>query len=104
MATARRKARTPMRGRTTFALALVLFMALTALAIWRRNTGSTLNLRIQALEKEKNMLESRRKTLEKDIRDATGRERVVAQAEKKLGLHVASDAQTRTISDADSLR
>lgn len=104
MATARRKTRTPMRGRTYFALALVLFMALTALAIWRRNTGSELNVRIQALEKEKNILESRRRTLEKDIRDATGRERVVAQAEKKLGLHVASDAQTRTITDTDSLR
>ena len=39
-------------------------------------------------------------TLDRDIRSAMARSRVIAEAERRLGLHVATDAQTRLLSDA----
>lgn len=45
-------------------------------------------------------LVSERLTLERDIRNATSRGRVITEAERQLGLHVATDAQTRILSDA----
>ncbi len=90
-----------MRGRTTFALGLALFMSVTALVIWRRSTGVALIREGAALEKQLAALRSDRALLERNLRDAMSRQRVVPEAERTLGMHVATEAQTRAITGPD---
>ncbi len=99
MATARRHAHTPLRGRTTFALGLVLFMSVTALVIWRRSTGVALVREGAALETQLASLRSDRALLERNLRDAMSSQRVVPEAERRLGMHVATEVQTRTLAE-----
>lgn len=103
MAAAKRMPKTPMRGRAWFALGLMLFMVVTAVVIWRRSEGVALGNTERDLQAKIRRLESARIALENDLREASSRKHVVAEAERRLSLHVAGDAQTRTIADADSV-
>ena len=46
---------------------------------------------------EKRSLTTERLTLASQLRDAQTRRRVVVDAERRLGMHVASDSQTRVV-------
>lgn len=98
MATARSKKRT-LKGRSLVAIGLLAFIVVTSLVVWRRSVGVSTAKAMVAANSEKRLLESERKTLERDIREAQNRKRVVADAERRLGLHVAPDSQTRIIAD-----
>lgn len=98
MATSRSKKRM-LRGRSLVALGLLAFIVITSLVVWRRSVGVSTAKAMAAATSEKRLLESERKTLERDIRDAQNRKRVVADAERRLGFHVAPDSQTRIIAD-----
>jgi hypothetical protein len=99
MATARTRRRKPLKGRSLVAIGLVAFVAVTSLVVWRRSVGvSTAKEMAKALA-EKRSLEAERKTLERDLREAQTLGRVVVEAERRLGLHVASDSQTRVVAD-----
>jgi hypothetical protein len=83
-----------------FALGLVVFMTVTGVVIWRRSVGIAASKQSDAMESELRLIKSQRDLLEQQMREALERRRVVADAERRLGLHVATDAQTRTIADS----
>ncbi|MEQ1691003.1 MAG: hypothetical protein ABMA00_06950 [Gemmatimonas sp.] len=99
MATTRKRRRTPFKGRSLVAFGLVAFVAITSLVIWRRSVGVTTAKAMAKALNEKRSLEAERKTLERDLREAQTLRRVVPEAERRLGLHVASDSQTRVLAD-----
>lgn len=99
MATARRKPRV-YKGRTLVLIGLLLFVSIALVVVWRRSMGVATAREMRLLERDKRALLSERTTLERALREASSRSRVVAAAEKRLGLHVATEAQTRSIADS----
>jgi cell division protein FtsL len=81
------------RGRTVIALALLGFVLIAAGVIWRRATGVAQLRALQALDQQRLRLEAERASLERDIRDASSRERLVPIAESRLGMHIPADTQ-----------
>ena len=55
---------------------------------------------LRRLSDRQRALMAEKTTLDRDIRSAMARSRVIAEAERRLGLHVATDAQTRMLSDS----
>ncbi|HYW30803.1 MAG TPA: hypothetical protein VE869_04790 [Gemmatimonas sp.] len=106
MATRRRRG--PVKGRVLVAWGLLLFLVVATVVVWRRSIGVVTQQEIRALEREKAMLLSTRTILQKEVQEASSRVKVIAAAERRLGLHVATGFQTRNIADsiapADSLR
>lgn len=103
MATARKQKRTPLKGRTQVALGLMLFIAVCVLVVWRRGVGTATAAEIRSLNREKIALQSQIITLRSDLANATKRSSITAAAEKRLGLHVPTDWQTRSIADSIAL-
>ena len=103
MATARRRARGPMRGRTKFALGLVVLMSVAAVVIWRRSEGNALAKEVRDMNRELISIDAERRIIERNLREAVGRQRVVSEAERRLGMHVATEGQTRTVTDSSSV-
>lgn len=99
MATVKRTTRSAAGSRTRVALGLLLFVVVASLVVWRRALGASTERQIGALETERRSLASARALLENELRDATSRRRIVAEAERRLGMHVATDAQTRNLAD-----
>lgn len=79
------------------ALGLLLFLAITSLVVWRRSLGLADAKALRALELERRTLLTERTTLEKEIREAMSGPRVVRDAQRRLGLTVASELQLRTL-------
>ena len=104
MATARRRTRGPMRGRTKFALGLVVLMSVSAVVIWRRSEGIALAKEVRDMNRELISIDAERRIIERNLREAMGRQRVVSEAERRLGMHVATEGQTRTLADSASVR
>ncbi len=100
MGAARR--RTPFKGRSLVAIGLLAFMVVTSLVVWRRSVGVSTAKAMRAAQLEKRSLETERMTLKRDIEEAQTRPRIVAEAQRRLGLHVAPDSQTRVLPDAGS--
>ncbi len=97
MAAARGRRRTPFKGRSLVAIGLIAFIAVSSLVVWRRSVGvSTARAMAKSLN-EKRSLTTERLTLASQLRDAQTRRRVVVDAERRLGMHVASDSQTRVV-------
>ncbi len=99
MATAKRATRSAADSRTRVALGLLVFVVVASIVVWRRALGSSTERQIGKLETERRSLASTRAMLENELREATGRRRIVAEAERRLGMHVATDAQTRNLAD-----
>lgn len=100
MATARPRRRGPLKGRSLVALGLLAFVAVASLVIWRRSVGVATAKAMQQADRTRRALESDKVTLERDVREAQSRRRIIAEAERRLGLHVASDSQTRVIAES----
>lgn len=97
MAATGAKRRVRMKGRSIVAIGLLAFIAVTSLVIWRRSVGvATAKAMLQAATVKRD-LQTQKTTLERDIREAQSQRQVVAEAERRLGFHVASDSQTRVI-------
>jgi hypothetical protein len=99
MATARKRQR-EYKGRSLVFIGLALFISIALVVVWRRSMGVATAREMRLLERDKRALLSERTTLERALREASSRSRVVAAAEKRLGLHVATEAQTRSIADS----
>jgi hypothetical protein len=95
-----RKRQRQYRGRTLVAIGLVLFVSVALVVVWRRSLGVADAREMRLLERDKRALLSERTTLERTLREASSRSRVVSAAEKRLGLHVATEAQTRSLADS----
>ena len=71
-----------------------------SMVVWRRSVGVAAARDMRRMSEVQRGLLSEKTTLERDIRAAMARRRVIAEAERRLGLHVATDAQTRILSDS----
>jgi cell division protein FtsL len=94
---AARKKRTPIGSRTLVALGLVSLLSVAALVVWRRAIAVAENREVRSLEEKKRELISLRTTLERDLVEATSRQRIVPAAEKRLGMHVATELEVRNL-------
>jgi Flp pilus assembly protein TadB len=95
--TRRTSARGPLKGRAVVAIGLAVFVVVTAAAVWRRSTGHATERAMNRLHAEQRTLRAEQQTLENDLRRATSRRMVVEEAERRLGMHVATEAQTRLL-------
>ena len=102
MAAAKARKRSPMKGRSMVAIGLAVFIAVAVIVVWRRSVGVGTSLEMATLERQKRVLESQVTTLHSQIENASSRGQVIAAAEKRLGLHVATEFQRRTIGDSSS--
>lgn len=98
--TSRRSPRAPLKGRAWVAIGLGVFVLVASLVVWRRSVGVATARDISRLTDRQRALISEKTTLDRDIRSAMARSRVIGEAERRLGLHVATDAQTRMLSDS----
>lgn len=94
---AARKSRNPIGGRTLVALSLVGLLGIAAIVVWRRTKAVAENRVVRALETRKRELLSLKTTLERDIVDASSRARIVPAAERRLGMHVATELEVRNL-------
>lgn len=104
MAATRAKSRTKLKGRSMVALGLLAFVSITSLVIWRRSVGVSTAKAMRDATTTKRALESQKITLEKKLRDAQSLSVVIPEAERRLGLHVASDSQSRVIAESGKTR
>ena len=98
--TTRRSARGPLKGRVWVAIGLSVFVVVASIVVWRRSVGVATARDMRRLSDRQRALVSEKTTLDRDIRSAMARSRVIGEAERRLGLHVATDAQTRMLSDS----
>ena len=98
--TTRRSPRGPLKGRAWVAIGLSVFVMVASLAVWRRSVGVATARDMRRLSDRQRALIAEKTTLDRDIRNAMARSRVIGEAERRLGLHVATDAQTRMLSDS----
>ena len=96
----RRAGHGPLKGRAWFAIGLGVFLVVASLVVWRRGMGAETARDLRRLSDRQRALMAEKTTLDRDIRSAMARSRVIAEAERRLGLHVATDAQTRMLSDS----
>lgn len=112
MATRRtgRTTRTRLKGRAWVALGLVAFVVVTAVVVWRRGEGVSTARAMQTMRQEQRALRAEQQDLENDLRRASSRRSIVSEAERRLGMRIPSDAQTRFLPpnslslSADTLR
>ncbi|MEP6766605.1 MAG: hypothetical protein ABJB66_19980 [Gemmatimonadaceae bacterium] len=91
------KARRPLKGRTLVALSLVGLVGISAIVIWRRTRAVEEAKFIRDLTAEKRSLISQRTTLVSELSTLTNRAHIVAAAEKRLGMHVATELEVRNL-------
>lgn len=81
------------RGRGAVAVALLTFLLVTSVVIWRRTAGIEQSRAVRELERERTELQAARARLERDIRDASSRARLVPVAERRLGMRPATASE-----------
>lgn len=91
----RKTARAPLRGRARVAVGLLLFMLVAAIVVWRRSEGVATARAMQRMRTELRTLRAEQQDLENDLRRASSRRSVVSEAERRLGMRVPSESQTR---------
>jgi hypothetical protein len=94
-----RRTKSALKGRSIVAISLGLFVVVTAIVVWRRSVGVGTARDMQRMETERRALRSERVTLENDLRRAMSRRQVVQEAERRLGMHVATESQTRFLAE-----
>ena len=97
---ARKARRTRVPGRVKVLLGLALIVVVFLLANWRRSIGIARGVEIDSLNVERATLLSLRSSLKRELSVATSRDRIVLAAQRRLGLHVANELQTRFIVDS----
>ena len=85
------------RGRAIVALMLLGFVLVATSVIWRRMFGYRQATELSRLDDERKQLEARRARLETEIRDVSGRSRIVPVAEQRLRMRVPNDSQVIVI-------
>lgn len=94
---------TPRRSITAWRLGpwlaagLLAFVVLAVIVVRRRERGMTEEARIVELDRARRDLDAQRVSLERDIRQASSRDRIELAAERRLGLRVPSDSQIITL-------
>jgi cell division protein FtsL len=86
------KRRVAGRGRRVVAGLLVAFVVVASVVIWRRSHGIEQARALRELERQARQLEAERARLERDIRLASSRSRLVPVAER-LGMRMPFDSE-----------
>lgn len=73
------------------AFLLVGFVLVSTLVIWRRSLGIDEARQVRELRRELRQLEAERAAVERDIRDASSRARLVPVAQRSLGMRFPLD-------------
>jgi N-dimethylarginine dimethylaminohydrolase len=97
---ATRRARRPLKGRALVAIGLGAFVVITAIVVWRRSVGNTTERAMRQMEKDRRSLVAQKVTLDNELQRARSRSQVLREAERRLGMHVATEAQTRSLPDS----
>ena len=79
------------------AFGLLAFIVIASVIVWRRSVGVANAKAMQQALTDKRTLLSEVDALEGEIRNAQKRDRVVLDAQHRLGLHVAPESQTRVL-------
>ncbi|HEY1953052.1 MAG TPA: hypothetical protein VGG76_09615 [Gemmatimonadaceae bacterium] len=82
-----------LRGRTLVALVLGAFVLVALSIVWRRTIGIGQSESLAVLDGRRSALESERTHLESEIRDASSRQVLGTEAERRLGMHIPTDRQ-----------
>lgn len=90
-----RRTKSRLTVRSVTAVVLGLGVVVASAVVWRRSVGVATAKEIQRLEAERFSLRSERMSLESDWRTVTSRQHVVQEAERRLGMHVATEGETR---------
>jgi hypothetical protein len=93
---ARRRTRR-LGNRALIALGLVAFVVITSVVVWRRSIGVGTAREMARLQTQTRELRSDSMTLERDITAATSNRRVVTEAQRTLGMHLATEQQMREV-------
>jgi membrane protein implicated in regulation of membrane protease activity len=75
------------------ALALVAFVLVAAVVVWRRSYGIAQAREIRLLDRQRAQLVAERAKLESDIRTLSGRGKLAPVAEDRLHMRIPSDSQ-----------
>lgn len=89
--------RKPLKGRALVALGLGVFVLVTAVVVWRRSVGFDTAREMRRMQTERRDLLAQLEALEHQRRTAVSRATVLREAERRLGLHVATESQTRAL-------
>lgn len=92
-----RKSRNRLNGRALIALSLMGLLGIATTVVWRRSRAVAEAKIVRDLTNERRTLISLRTSLERDLRDASSRARIVPAAEKRLGMHVATELEVRNL-------
>ena len=84
------------RGRTIFAVVLIMFVIVLSAVIWRRSYGITLSRSLAQLDRQRVQLESERARWEAMIRDGSGRAKLTPMLDG-MGMRVPNDQQVRIL-------
>ena len=87
------KRRVAGRGRSVVALLLLAFVTVSTIVIWRRSFGIAQASELRQLERQRGQLQAELTRLERDIRDASTRARLMPLVERRLGMHVPLDSE-----------
>lgn len=93
----KRTSRAQLPVRALVAVGLLAFVAVTSVVVWRRSIGVSTGRAMQRLRDERRLLEADRVTLETQWRRATSRAEVVREAERRLGMHVATEMEAKSL-------
>ena len=83
--------------RTYVAFSLVGLLGIAAVVIWRRSLAMGEAKQVRDLTSEKRTLLSQKTSLQRDLREAMKRARIVSAAEQRLGMHVATEFEVRNL-------
>jgi len=91
------------RGRSVVALTLFGFVLVATSVIWRRTFVLSQSRTLQLLERQRSDLRAQRAQLQREIRDAASREKLMPLVEQRLRLRMPSDSQVIVIEKKDVL-
>ena len=90
-------ARTARWSMRRLAWALLGFLMIAGTVVWRRSQGVATARAMRQMDAERRALRAELVTLTNDLRRARSRRTVVQEAERRLGMHVATEAEQRLL-------
>ena len=83
--------------------ALSGFLLVAVLIVWRRSQGVGTARDMRRMEVERRALNAEVVTLNNDVRRATSRRVIMREAERRLGMHVATETEQRLLLDHSTI-
>lgn len=84
-------------GRALVAIGLGAFIVVATIVVFRRSEGTRIAREMRTLQSQQRDLLNRKVLANTRLRGATSRATVIREAERRLGMHVATEAQARSL-------